>query len=475
MKLDKIFHDFLKTSVNLNQSRIDTLKTRVSTIENFIRQSNYEPAIRRFSEQGSWAHKTIIKPSSPNGEFDADLVVYINEVAGWEARDYILNLRAIFRSSLTYHDISSIKSRCVTIDYAGDFHLDIVPIIVIKSADGTDTFWVCNRINNELEQTDGEGYAKWWRDQNAIVGGNDLIKATRLLKYLRDSKNTFSAKSVLLTTLIGTRIQSHEGSEEFNGTATSLKTIAGRMDDWLQARPILPMVENPAFKGESFTRNWDQAKYENFRNRIHTYREWIDDAFDESNRDESIAKWRRIFGDDFGKGAVVKRATDAMNEAVSTLASGRDIVATVIAFGQTALARMPKWLPHVVKPKEPIQIQFDIIINAKERRVKGGSIIRTLNSGELLKKNSGVEFQALQRNGLPFPMKDYTISWQVVNTDVEATAANALRGEFYSSDTHGYRYESTKFRGVHWVQAYAIGRRNGTIQGISERFFVVVE
>lgn len=475
MKLDGRFQSFLESTVNLNQVRIDTLKARVGTIKNLLRDSDYEPTIKRFSEQGSWAHKTIIKPHGASKEFDADLVVYIDEIVGWEARDYVLNLRAIFRSNLTYANIASLKTRCVTINYSGDFHLDIVPIVVIKSGDGVDTFWVCNRTENELEQTDGDGYAQWWREKNAVVGGNDLIKATRLLKYLRDTKSTFSAKSVLLTTLIGARIKTKENDDDFNGTSTSLRTVMARLDDWLQARPKIPMVENPAFKGESFTRNWDQAKYDNFRVRFHTYREWIDDAYDEENRDESIAKWRRVFGDDFAKETAVKRATEAMNDVALSLSPDRDLVAVVAAFGQAALARIPKWLPHVVKPTEPMHIRFNILIQAKERRTRGGVIVRTLGTGDMIEKNSGVEFQAVTKTGLPLPKDTYTVKWQVVNTDVEATTANALRGGFYDSDIHGYRHERTEYRGVHWVQAYAVHKINRDIQGVSERYFVIID
>ncbi len=475
MKLDGRFRSFLEKTVNLNQSRIDTLNSRVATIKGVIRGSEYEPRIRRFSEQGSWAHKTIIKPPGSNTEFDADLVVYIDEVVEWEARDYILSLRAVFRSNLTYRDITSIKSRCVTIDYAGDFHLDIVPIVVIKTDKDIDTYWVCNRNDNAFEQTDGDGFARWWRGQNTIVGGNDLIKATRLLKYLRDSKGTFSAKSILLTTLIGEQIEAPETADAFNGTSTSLKTIVDRIDDWLQARPNLPLIENPAFKGEYFTRNWDQAKYDNFRNRIHSYREWIDDAYEEEDRDESIAKWRRVFGDDFAKATTVKRAKEAVTEIASTVSPGQDLVSVVINFGKQVLSDIPKWLPHVAIPTEPENVRFEVLVRAKERRTKGGAVVRTLADGDSIGKNSGVEFQALQQNGLPLPKETYMVKWQVVNTDVEAADVNELRGEFYNSDIHGFRYESTKYRGVHWVQAHVVNKRTGMINGKSERFFVVVE
>lgn len=42
--------------------------------------------------------------------------------------------------------------------------------------------------------------------KNKIVGGNKLKKTTRLLKYLRDHKSNYTVASILLTTLLGNRI-----------------------------------------------------------------------------------------------------------------------------------------------------------------------------------------------------------------------------------------------------------------------------
>ena len=40
------------------------------------RASAYKPHLHGWMEQGSWAHKTIIKPVD-QGEFDADLIVFV--------------------------------------------------------------------------------------------------------------------------------------------------------------------------------------------------------------------------------------------------------------------------------------------------------------------------------------------------------------------------------------------------------------
>ena len=75
-------------------------------------------------EQGSWAHKTIIKPVD-KGEFDADLLVFVKPIAGWTAEDYIDTLLDAFKANKTYKDMVKPWSHCVTITYANDKKIDV--------------------------------------------------------------------------------------------------------------------------------------------------------------------------------------------------------------------------------------------------------------------------------------------------------------------------------------------------------------
>ena len=64
MKLVKHLNDFLVSEVNLNQSRIDILEKRVATISSFIQGSDsFNKAFIEAIPQGSYAHRTIIKPT----------------------------------------------------------------------------------------------------------------------------------------------------------------------------------------------------------------------------------------------------------------------------------------------------------------------------------------------------------------------------------------------------------------------------
>lgn len=119
MKLVSLFDDFLKDTVNLNQTRIDLLENSISALKTFIRGSDWKPRIRGFEEQGSWAHRTIIRPVDGD-EFDADLLVMVDPVEGWAAADYVEELGRVFAASGTYAEKTKVWDYCVTVTYACD-------------------------------------------------------------------------------------------------------------------------------------------------------------------------------------------------------------------------------------------------------------------------------------------------------------------------------------------------------------------
>jgi hypothetical protein len=203
MKLVSQFTSFLKETVNLNQTRIDLLESNVEAIRNFIRQCEWSPRVRGFEEQGSWAHDTIIKPVD-GGEFDADLLVVIDPVDGWSAKDYVAKLGKAFADSSVYGSKAKTWDYCVTITYPGERKVDIAPLVRSRKHDGS--LEVCNRAADRFDASEPVEFTAWLRERNALSGSNSFRKVTRLMKYLRDIKTTFTCPSVLLTTLLGMQI-----------------------------------------------------------------------------------------------------------------------------------------------------------------------------------------------------------------------------------------------------------------------------
>ena len=324
MKHESYFNDFLRDHVNLNPSRLDTLQKRVKAVTGLLKEKL--EGYRKYSEQGSYAHKTIIKPVQNDDEFDADLLIFIRDDTFDPNRfevDYVGRVYEVLKDDGNYRDKVDKKTRCVTIDYAGDFHLDLVPCVEFG-----DTHYICNRRDEEYEKTDGDGYKDWLVEKNKMIGGNNFRKVVRLLKFLRDHKGNFSAKSILLTTLLGNLVSETDvNSEDFSDVPTALKTLLNRLNDFLQRHESMPQVKNPVMSEENFDRHWDQMKYSNFREKISINNRRVNEAYSEGDHNRSVKKWRKLFGEDFGE---LKNEPPSSGSANNT-SPGRIVLPTVPA------------------------------------------------------------------------------------------------------------------------------------------------
>lgn len=477
MKLIDHFNTFLDEEVNLNKTRVDQLASSVEAVKTAIKSSDWRPNILSFAAHGSWAHGTIIKPLTGR-EFDADLLVIVESVEGWEAKDYVNKLGAVFDRHSTYKDKVHRHSHCVTIEYAGVRRIDIAPCV--KGRQWQDVYEVCNRTSNTFETTAALDYTHWVIGRNSVAGGNDLKKVTKLLKYLRDIKGNFTCPSFLFTTLVGLQIDDQDkGTAAFSDTPTCLKTVVGRLDDWLQMRADLPEIRNPVLWSDIQSRVWDQTQYSNFRAKINLYRGWIDDAYAEEDRDESIGKWQRIFGDKFASGEAKEssRLSELVSRTDALVLAGhfRDLVDRVINFGGEALPTRITKLPYMQRPKWRTASQpYRVNISADLLTSLHGGRIRSIESLEPLQKGHGIRFTASNAVRLPFDAT-FKIQWRITNTDRAAYDANVLRGDFYPCDTGFSRNEELSYRGVHLVEAFLIGKRDNRLYGKSEPFYVVVE
>ena len=295
-KNNKEFGEFLRDEVNLNPSRLERLKSGVRGVTDSLER--HLTGFQTTEPQGSYALGTIIKPVDDTNEYDVDIQVVMNPNPEMEPKDYISQVRKALKADQTYADKVRLKTRCVTVDYAGDFHLDVVPRI---TDDGT--HYIFNRVENEREETDGTGYREWFNDKNRITGGN-LKRAVRLLKYLRYHKGNYTAKSIILTTLAANAVEeSDEGTEAVSTVADTLVTVLTRMDEYLQENPQMPEIKNPVLPSETFNRHWNQTKYTNFRKMVNLHTRRARDAKNATKSEEAIKLWRELFGEKFGKGS----------------------------------------------------------------------------------------------------------------------------------------------------------------------------
>lgn len=428
MKLTSYFKTFLDDTVNLNRSRLDALDQRVISIfgalENDILLGDQ---VREHIPQGSWAHKTIIKPLN-NKEFDADILLRLDEVPEWTEQQYLREVRAALRRSPVYKDKVRKKNRSVRVGYANDCHVDVVPHVHL--ADGRQV--IVNYAEEKFEETNPAGFTAWMKERDTLAHGN-LRKVLRLLKYLRDYKQTFSVPSVILTLLVGQRINAWDADERYKDVPTALKSSLADLDTWLKINPSMPLLEDPSCSGTYFNHRWDQLQYENFRAKVSLYSEWVAEAYDEPDRQKSITAWQRVFGKSF------KTPT-----AVSTIASA--------AIERTDEA--PILLPRAPKEQYIEELGFTRVLSHTVKitatvEKKAGFRSGPLRSFGLIGKQRKLRFTA--STDVPGPFELY---WKVRNVGPEA--ADQLRGELIKDAGAMTRTETTLYSGRHYVEAYVV-------------------
>lgn len=291
------FREFLRYEVNLNQDRLHRLQVSVRDVNRRLKRNL--PGYQNIDRQGSYGLDTLVKPVNEDDEYDADVQVVMNPNPNWKARDYLDAVADTLSKENNFVDKISLSNRCVTLNYAGDFHLDVVPRVTRQGG-----HFICNRERNCFEETDGTGYRNWFSGKSRITRVN-LKRAVRLLKYVRDRQDNYVAKSILLTTLAGNAIHaSDRGTEGVRTVANTLTTVLTRMDDYLQGHPTMPEIKNPVLPSEDFNRHWNPDRYGYFRERVHSHAEIARQALASPSIEDSIRIWRRLFGKNFGRGRI---------------------------------------------------------------------------------------------------------------------------------------------------------------------------
>jgi Adenylyl/Guanylyl and SMODS C-terminal sensor domain/Second Messenger Oligonucleotide or Dinucleotide Synthetase domain len=442
MKLHAYFAGLLTDTVNLSRERLDLLDSRVSSIVACVKaDEQLKDLYIDHIPQGSWPHRTIITPL-PGKEFDADFLLHLQEVDEWTAdpKEYIRQVRAAFKRSFVYKDMVRKKNRCVRIGYVNDCHVDVVPHLVL--ADGRQV--IINYKDNQFEDTNPAGFTTWMHEKDDLANGY-LRVVLRLLKYLRDYKKTFSVPSIILTTLLGERVQAWNADDLYPDLPTAFVNLLTALDTWLAWHPTMPTITDPSCPGTTFNHRWDEDKYTNFTKWIGYYRAKAEAALKEEDKDKSTTLWREIFGEAFAKSTTQAAAKEAVNLSGATLATKASV----------RLRRAPgeQFIEELGYPLRPA---YAARINATVRDLNGfrrGTLLRAIRH---TRKHMSIDF--CLSTDCPEP---YELWWKVRNTGEEATAAGCLRGKIVKDEGQRRRTETTAYRGTHYVEVYVV--KNGIV------------
>lgn len=446
MKLLDYFASFLKETVNLDDERLALLDLRVEAIVAALGlDETVGPLLIEHIPQGSWAHKTIICPL-PGDEFDADFLLRLEEVPEWadSPKEYLKTVRSAFRRHTDYADKVEKKNRCVRIRYANACHVDVVLYIVRVDEAGLETGVIVDFAENAWEETNPLGFTDWINEKDQIAKSN-LRRVIRLLKYVRDYKGTFSAKSVILTTLVGERVLPWKTDERYKDVPTTLVSVLEDLDAWLGNHDTMPPLPDPSCPDTTFNHRWTEAEYQNFRTQIARYAAWAREAYDEPDKTASLAAWQRIFGDDFkaptstiSESALVKAAAPAPE--ASSVEEFIENDASVTGYAGIGTAT--------------IEASFEPF---------GGGRRRPLALGRPVFKGGSLTFE-VKTTDIPQP---FQVIWKVRNFGEDARRAGGLRGQLMPGTV--LRKESTLYRGKHHIECFIV--KNGRVMAF-DRFVV---
>lgn len=482
MEHKSYFDDFLNDVVNIDQGRLDSLDTSITAIQNCIMGSDYDTKVRFFRKQGSLAHNTIIKPLAGK-EFDADIVMVVAENSDWEAKDYLLDLRRVLKNNTTYKDKAHLSDVCVTLNYARDKKIDILPIF--EASDEDNALHICHHRHNEFLRSEPIEFTNWLVDRNKLSGGNSFRKVTRIMKYIRSLKTSFTCPSVLLTALIGYSITDNDkGSDAFSSVPKTFVTVLERLNAYVGMYDDVPEVMNPSpsLGDENLADLWTADQFKNFKFKMSLYATWARDALDEEDHNASLKKWRRLLGNKFGEEkdkTEAARNVLAIQSETAILANDAghsdSLVASVITKGVGILSAAFYRPPHLQQPVWPTAGEAATCYISATFHTSGrnGSGV-AVSDGTVLPGSGALRFTCTPFN-LRYDKTEYFVKWRVTNTGFVAKMKGAMRGGFNTQDGQFLKWENLAYRGVHFVEAFVIRKYDDTLACKSAPYHVVIK
>ncbi|MEP6673456.1 MAG: hypothetical protein ABJF10_30190 [Chthoniobacter sp.] len=266
-----------------------------------------------------------------------------------------------------------------------------------------------------------------------------LQRCVQILKRHRDiyfaQKGDVRPVSVILTTLAAHAYWNEEDIFD------ALTGIVKRMPQFIEQRNGKWWVQNPVDDGENFADRWNE-----FPERRISFLSWLNKvSVDCSNlsKAESVDEGVIMLDESLGKQTMDKVATELGVRRTSLSPAVISSQPLVPALGDARHAQPPQW---------PIVARCAVSVSKTVYRTKSGKRLWLLGDASVPRK-VWIKFKAI--TDAPKPHK---IEWQIVNTGAEAINAGQPRGEFEpSEETDPYvRWETTAYRGTHWVEAFVV-------------------
>lgn len=288
--------------------------------------------------QGSMTIGTTVKPKGRD-EYDLDAVLEM-DLAGHPVYtenpvQLLLDLEYYLETLPEYKGLVKKRTRCVCLNFPGDFHLDVIPATPDGMAIMPECVKVPDRNERDWMPSNPRGFAAWI-NQAAKTKVFDMAKAIcrvepvpgeepsrmkpplkrviQLLKRHRDMYFNGNGKkkppSIILTTLAG---EASLLMKEFNPSAAQVfVAVLEYMQFRIDQAPGVMEVVNPSHREERFSDKWEKeadglARYRGFK-------EWVAKALGdvremlELDTVRMAHKLKEMFGEDIARSAFQDQA-----------------------------------------------------------------------------------------------------------------------------------------------------------------------
>jgi len=271
-------------SLQLNQSRRKLVEERYNSVSSYIEESESLFHKAKIYAQGSYRLGTTVKPRHEE-EYDLDFVVQINK--DWQCMSFnqIYNeFKELMESNGNWENLVEEKSRCIRLDYADEFHMDIIPTCTESIYGDQNRIMVPDKKEHSWVISNPEGYAQWFENkyisQTSIYLHNfyegmeiraaqelpkddpnylkqPLQHAVQIIKRYRDiyfeGKDDLAPSSIVLTTLVG-QLYKNENTiyETLNKVIERFElAVAEKRNIYQQFH-----ISNAVLTEEIFTKKW---------------------------------------------------------------------------------------------------------------------------------------------------------------------------------------------------------------------------